>query len=102
MALIDTSKLPCTKPFETTQEIVFALRLALADELAATNLYESIMGKVLSSSVFSQSEEDRDALIEALAEIRDDEIHHQAKLLSLALKLDDNYSAVFSEGVEGE
>ena len=68
-------------------EFVMKLRVALREELDATNTYD----KLLSCAPASCS-----AIIE---EIKKDEINHQGRLLSLLMKVDPSQLETFNKGL---
>ena len=65
------------------------LRGALMDELGATNLYEELAKEIPQYK-------------DVFEEIRQDEIHHQGRLLNLILTLDPSQEEKFKEGVNQE
>lgn len=112
-SLIDTGSRGCY--IESKASAVKSIRLALAEELAATNTYEDLAESVRQAAFPSVnpdgtravvpptrfSAEQAEKIAKALDEIRDDELQHTGKLLALIALLDDNSAAQLSAGGRG-
>lgn len=113
MALINTSER--SRYASNTAELIGIIRGALVEELAATNTYDDIISCVRSMGISPTddsgnrrdipedqlSREEAQDIVKLIEEIRDDELHHTGKLLSLIEALDSHVAQNMKEGAGG-
>jgi len=95
MAEINTAKRQKTEEYTTRDELIRSLKMAVADELSADNLYDTIVNSVEVSDILTQDEKDQ--IMTEVLEIRDDEVTHQRKLLALICSLSPAYVDALGE-----
>ena len=95
MAVVDTSKRQKTEKYDTREELIRTLKMAVADELSADTLYDTIVASVEVSSCITQEETDQ--IMSEVLDIRDDEVTHQRKLLALICSLSPAYVDALGE-----